>query len=67
MPTPKALEKVDRAKQKMQTAEKDLRDFLKTTQHRYTSREIARRKRLASRFRQCMEHYMESVLRAAQS
>ncbi len=51
----------------MQTAEKLLRDFLKSPERRFTRKEIEQRKRLASEFRQSMDRYLESLLRAAQS
>jgi len=67
MANSKALGNITRAKRQMQIAEKHLREFLKSPERRYTRRETERRKRLASEFRQSMDRYLESMLRAAQS
>ncbi len=62
-----AVEKVNRARQRMLIAEEKLRAFLENPNRQYTDVELEQRKRLANELRQAMDQYLESLLEASQS
>lgn len=61
-----AVEKVNRARQRMLIAEQELRAFLENPNRQYTDEEVEQRKRLANELRQSMDQYLESLLEASQ-